>query len=69
MSDPEFEHVGSIYVCIAEEASEVIKEAMKCERFGGDNSHPDREETNDEALAREFEDLRRRFIEFKEKAT
>lgn len=57
MTDPEFDDVGSVFVRIAEEAGEVVQEAMKCERFGPNGQHPDGGPRNEERLRKEMADL------------
>lgn len=58
MTDPLYANEGSVYVRIAEEASEVAKAALKAERFGGARSHPERNRPNLLEVLDEFEDLR-----------
>lgn len=42
---------------LQEEASEVIQAVSKIRRFGPDNHHPDREQTNKQELISELEDF------------
>ena len=42
---------------LQEEASEVIQAVSKIRRFGPDNSHPNRKETNKQELIGELEDF------------
>jgi NTP pyrophosphatase (non-canonical NTP hydrolase) len=42
---------------LQEEAAEVIQAVSKVNRFGPDNSHPDRQTTNKQELVQEIEDF------------
>ena len=42
---------------LQEEASEVIQAVSKIRRFGPDNTHPDRQQTNKQELIGELEDF------------
>ena len=42
---------------LQEEAAEIIQAISKVRRFGPDNSHPDRQQTNMQELVGEIEDL------------
>ena len=47
-----------LLLCLMEECNEVAQAASKCLRFGFDDKHPEKEETNLEGLKGEMNDLR-----------
>jgi hypothetical protein len=52
-----FRNIGSPFVRLAEECSEVIKVCMKIERFGLDNYHPSSNILNIDSLKEEIKDV------------
>lgn len=46
-----------LLACLAEECAEIIQSVNKALRFGLDNHHPDREETNLQEITKELQDL------------
>jgi hypothetical protein len=49
--------VEYLLICLMEEAAEIQQAAAKALRFGLDNHHPDRMETNAQELQKELTDL------------
>jgi hypothetical protein len=66
MVDPEYEDDGTLYLRIAETATEIAYAALQCERFGAEERPPESGQRNDMVLAKEIEDLRRLRTEFVE---
>ncbi len=70
MSDSRnFKAVGTIYIRVIEECSELTKEICKAERFGLFHSWPDyhdKDKTNAHNIMREIEDVERVCAELKE---
>jgi len=66
MSNPKYRNIGSPAMRIIEECGEVIQAAMKGERFGWDNYHPDRPEINNlQQLSLEINDVFEAFEDLK----
>ena len=63
MTNPKYQHIGSIDHRLIEECAELIKAICKAERFGYGNFHPNRPKdswkTNRDDILKEIEDVKR----------
>lgn len=65
MSDPNFEHIGTLEDKLIEELSELIQAICKAKRFGIDNFHPVTFVTNRRQILDEMKDVEQRIAAYK----